>query len=231
VARRFAVTAAALCGAGMVVSALAQGPGQGWKQLSFSPATGSELRVDDRRSIESDGVGLTFLIGFAHDVYPSRVVAPPWVQDTRLAVHAVAETSTPDAFRALLQRAMSKRFKLTAHREPRPVAVYVLKRIAGVQKLEAASGAGSVNVMPGRLEGTQGMGFIARLVEDQIGAPVIDDTGMEGQYALKLSWEPGNIESLQAGIRDQLGLEITPDRRPVEMLIVDQIEAPGDLKR
>jgi uncharacterized protein (TIGR03435 family) len=230
VARRFAVTAAALFGAVAVVSAL-QGPGQGWKQLSFSPATGSELSVDDRRSIESDGVGLTFLIGFAHDIYPSRVVAPPWVQDTRLAVHAVAETSTPDAFRALLQRTMSERFKLTAHREPRPVAVYVLKRIAGVQKLEAATGAGSVNVAPGRLEGTQGMKVVARLVEDWIGAPVIDDTGMEGQYALKLSWEPGSIDSLQAAIRDQLGLEITQDRRPVEMLIVDQIEAPADLKR
>ena len=227
--RRLAMTVAALLAAGTVV--VAQEPGQAWKQLSFGPATGNRIHMDGRRSIESDGLGLMFLIGFAHDVSPTRIIVPAWVQDTRLAVHAVADTNTTDEFRALLQRAMNERFKLAVHRETQPVAVYVLKRVVGDQKLKPASGEGRINVTPGRLEGTQGVSAVARLVEERIGAPVLDDTGLEGMYALNLTWEHGDIESLKAAIRDQLGLEISQDRRPVEMLIVDRIEQPADLKR
>jgi uncharacterized protein (TIGR03435 family) len=73
---------------------------------------------------------------------------------------------------------------------------------------EAMAGAAieSVSLSNGSME------FFCRTLEAALGRPIVDETGLDGGYDIELSGERGElIERL----RRELGLVLTPDRRPV----------------
>jgi uncharacterized protein (TIGR03435 family) len=56
--------------------------------------------------------------------------------------------------------------------------------------------------------------------------PIVDETGLEGSYNLDLRWKVktdpnANQEAIKQALIDQLGLELVPVRKRVEMLIVE----------
>jgi hypothetical protein len=56
--------------------------------------------------------------------------------------------------------------------------------------------------------------------------PVLDATGLNGRYAIKLSWDPPNSTSgptIFQAVVDQLGLRLKPERGTIPMVIVDHI--------
>jgi uncharacterized protein (TIGR03435 family) len=77
---------------------------------------------------------------------------------------------------------------------------------------------------------------LARLVgllSVQLGAPVKDDTGLQGKYDIALSWltsAPGAEPDSDAGpdlfaaVQDQLGLRLEKKKGPVEILVIDHAE-------
>jgi uncharacterized protein (TIGR03435 family) len=94
----------------------------------------------------------------------------------------------------------------------------------------------------GRLTG-QGI-TVASLVPpltQQLGRIVVDKTGLEGQYDVELRWTPDNTSSPIGGqsgpvpdspapsiftaIQEQLGLKLESRKAPVDVLVVDHVEA------
>jgi len=68
----------------------------------------------------------------------------------------------------------------------------------------------------------QTMGDIARQFQDLLKTPVVDETGVEGKYnysAFSTLPQPDVVFDFA----HQLGLELTPAARPVEMLIVHSV--------
>jgi uncharacterized protein (TIGR03435 family) len=66
--------------------------------------------------------------------------------------------------------------------------------------------------------------------------PVIDRTGLEGRFDIHLQFAPGSDSasdtanagpSLFGAIQQQLGLQLSPDKGPVDVLVVDRIERPS----
>ena len=71
--------------------------------------------------------------------------------------------------------------------------------------------------------------------------PVVDRTGLTGTYSFKLRFRPESEPSVSAAdlgeaedlpsifqaLRDQLGLELTPEKGPVSKLVIDHIEKPS----
>jgi uncharacterized protein (TIGR03435 family) len=71
--------------------------------------------------------------------------------------------------------------------------------------------------------------------------PVVDRTGLTGTYSFRLRFRPelepsiaaadaGESEDLPSifhAVRDQLGLELTPERGPISKLVIDHIEKPS----
>jgi uncharacterized protein (TIGR03435 family) len=66
--------------------------------------------------------------------------------------------------------------------------------------------------------------------------PVIDVTGLKGEYDFSLEWTPedtsevNNQESggtFQEALKQQLGLKLKPDKGPVEVLVIDYVEPPA----
>ena len=64
------------------------------------------------------------------------------------------------------------------------------------------------------------------------GVPVVDATGLEGQYELTLSFSlPAAPESnadigptLYEAVEQQLGLKLKPAKRPVEVFVIDHLD-------
>jgi uncharacterized protein (TIGR03435 family) len=95
------------------------------------------------------------------------------------------------------------------------------------------------------------MGQLAKTLSGQLGRPVADNTGLKGEYEIRLSWvkdTASGTPSLQpsrdtplptapAGsdgppllraVQDQLGLRLEATRGAVEFLVVDHAESPSD---
>ena len=79
-------------------------------------------------------------------------------------------------------------------------------------------------------------GPIAQLVTDiqgRLDRPIVDETGLSATFTWVLSWESApdvaggrGPTTVFTAIKDQLGLTLEPDTRPLEVLVIDSIEMP-----
>lgn len=83
------------------------------------------------------------------------------------------------------------------------------------------------------------MASLAIALSRQLERPVLDNTGLEGNYDFSLHWtldlSPGDQAltdssgpSLFTALREQLGLRIEATRGPVEVIVIDGAERPSE---
>ena len=69
------------------------------------------------------------------------------------------------------------------------------------------------------------------------GAPVIDNTGLTGEWDLDIKWDL-DTSSVRGGadtrygsfftaVREQLGLKLEPPKSTVDVLVIEQVERPS----
>lgn len=65
--------------------------------------------------------------------------------------------------------------------------------------------------------------------------PVVDQTGLTGKYDFSLEWSnalaattDSPAPSIFTALKEQLGLKLEPARAPLEILVIDRAELPGD---
>jgi len=65
-----------------------------------------------------------------------------------------------------------------------------------------------------------------------VGRPVVDETGLNGRYDLKLEVTPTPGEPLADSIiialQEQVGLQLQSRKGPVEVLVIDGASKPGE---
>lgn len=71
-------------------------------------------------------------------------------------------------------------------------------------------------------------GFLQQL-QSHFDGPLDDETGLTGAYDISLKWEAPtdgvkDEDAIRAAMLDQLGLDLTPDRAQIEMLVVRKIQ-------
>jgi uncharacterized protein (TIGR03435 family) len=69
---------------------------------------------------------------------------------------------------------------------------------------------------------------LADYLEDYLGIPVINQTGLTDNFDIDLKWKQSNWrepnpDGLKQAVLDQLGLELVPGREPIEMLVVEKV--------
>jgi uncharacterized protein (TIGR03435 family) len=133
-----------------------------------------------------------------------------------------------------LRRAVEETFALTSRRDTREMDVLVLT--AGTQPTEhlsptVSTGGSSSSSGGGSLNGVnQGIESIAASLEGFLGKPVVDETRLTNHYDFQLLWDETGSEDVNRGrittaVREQLGLELKPARRPIEVLVVEAAKA------
>jgi uncharacterized protein (TIGR03435 family) len=73
------------------------------------------------------------------------------------------------------------------------------------------------------------------LLRLQTGRPVVDKTGLTGNYDFELQWSAGDpppadsaAPSIFTAVQEQLGLKLESTKGPVDVLVIDRAERPTD---
>lgn len=184
------------------------------------------------------------LIRMAYNVPGFQISGgPKWIDSDDYDVQTRAEGNpAPPLVRVMLQNLLVERFKLTLHKESRELPLYwLVVGKNGLKIRETAEEAGPNQIRRGSLNTNQTMAGLARLFSLWLERVVIDRTGLQGKYEIKLEWVPE--ENLAPGVPDiasqpgaslfsaveaQLGLKLEPRKGPVEMLVIDAAEKPAE---
>jgi uncharacterized protein (TIGR03435 family) len=183
-----------------------------------------------------------FAYGIASD---AQILGPEWIKSKRFLynIDAKAAPGTSSAqLQAMMQTLLAERFKVVTHREQKEMSYYALEPAKGGAKMQAVkevpegfqgkNWGGSIdNIMP--------MAKLAYLLSRfETERPIIDKTGLDGMYEVKLTWTLRPIQNanpdateipLFTALEEQLGLKLEARKGPVDVLVVDGAEKiPGE---
>jgi uncharacterized protein (TIGR03435 family) len=184
---------------------------------------------------------------------PDWVRTIPWEIRAKVADSDIAEWSklsddpSPKAKRrqrATVDAMLAERFKLKTHLESRESAIYALVISKGGPNLKPAKPDARAGFTsgPGRFSSqTVTLGLVAQLLGHELGRPVIDKTGLTGNYNITLNWAPTQggaggeaaqaadsaAPSLFTAVQEQLGLKLEAQKGPVEHLVIDSAVKPS----
>ena len=248
---------------------LPQAPAYGYDVVSIhrsDPAAG-EMNIGNgpRGGLQTENTTLMTLLGFAYHVPDYRIVgAPGWVSSERYDVTFTPDKTDvgpgpgvslkdldawTDRSRQRLQAVLRDRFGLLLRASTREMPIYALTAAKGGNRLvpHAKNGppVGFYYYGPGHIEATEtSLQALADHLSNDVGRPVVDETGLMGQYDFKLVWTPDSEVSLgtpPAGVSssgagpsiftaltEQLGLRLESTKGPVQIYAVEKVERPTE---
>ena len=197
---------------------------------------------------------LDVFISTAYRFPPDRVVGiPDWARREKFditATHSPQYASFSEQQLAMLQRLLEERFALQTHRETREMPVYELVKVradglgpqlrvssidctsANADKAQCGTRINS-GIIDGKFVRWQ---MVVAQLPGAVARAVIDKTGLNGTFELKLEWNPnpaaapaaapGERVDIFTALQEQLGVKLQPARAPLEVLVIDKVERP-----
>jgi uncharacterized protein (TIGR03435 family) len=168
------------------------------------------------------------LVAAAYDSSPNRVLMPQSFSTQHFDMMFTLPTLSRGQAKWMLQENICKQLGLTIQSESRTANVLLMKmKSGGAPGLKPAHGG------PSGLRSTrssldmenESLSELAGFLEHSLGKPVLDETGVKPPFDVHLQWaSSGNdalaIDALTNAVLDQLGIELIPDNRSIEMLSV-----------
>jgi uncharacterized protein (TIGR03435 family) len=223
--------------------------GQEFEVVSIRPnnsMSGNSSSNSDRERLTAVNVSLRSLVVDAYGVKDYQIEGPDWLRSEHFDVAAKFPEPLPQdpdryvaAMQSMMQKMLADRFKFAAHRDQKMLTVYALAvGKNGIRFQEVPKSGSSSNSHNNHYTGTSiSMDRFASFLSTRLDLPVIDKTGLQGYYDLKLDWVPerdvqskGDVRDAPAGqviqdaIQDQLGLRLERRKAPIGILIVDHAE-------
>jgi uncharacterized protein (TIGR03435 family) len=168
---------------------------------------------------------------------------PDWVMTgfDRYNIESKAEEpskTTEAQLLAMLQSLLVERFELKFHREPseRPGFALVVgkngMKVKPAKNNDAFVSFGSDGKpRPGEpatmIARAWSMSRFVEMLNAIAHAPVIDKTGLSGDYDFTLSWDETNGPTLQTAVEEQLGLKLEPQKVPVSLFVIESAQKPS----
>lgn len=194
-------------------------------QVAIWPVEGGE-KVEHRMSLNSGEVvghamAIRPLLPLAYGLPRSRIVVETELPEGFFDV-VVRTGGQQGAVAPALRQALETSFGWVSETEMRETDVYLLQHLPGREPPTPEPGAGRRQV--------SGHGMISaeRITADELaptlarvaGRPVIDETGLAGEYRVELRWDQDDSASLLEEVRKELGLQLVPARRSVEVVVI-----------
>ncbi len=192
---------------------------------------------------------LKFAYGIVSD---AQVAGPDWINSkaVRFDIVAQADPGTPrERLLVMLQALLEDRLKLTLHRQQKELSYLALVPAKNGPKLRSAeadaSPSGGPMVLGHIVSPRMSMATLALLLSRFERQTVLDQTGLDGFYEVKLEWNwhrdrpapPGGDAtglrepteatdgpSIFAALEEQLGLRMEARKGPLDVLVVDSAE-------
>lgn len=187
-------------------------------------------------------------IAFAYGISTSQVVGPASLRDKRYDIIAKAGHEIPETeVRQMLQALLAERFHLTLHHGQKEMRGYVLTVSSNAPrdpvKVHPSATKGEFyrrNSSTGTVAHNITMKQFAEFLSGPLEGPVADQTNLRGKYDLQLEFaryidltpadpsvRPGAAYVLNAALKGELGLQITPRRTNFDVITIDHVENPS----
>jgi len=180
---------------------------------------------------------IRFAYGIASD---AQISGPEWIKSKRYLYNIDAKAgpgASSAQLQAMMQTLLSERFKAVTHQEQKEMSYYALEAAKGGVKMqsvkEVPDGFHGTN-FGGRIDNILAMPKLAYLLSRfETERPIIDRTGLDGMYEVKLTWTLRQLQnanpdatgtSLFTALEEQLGLKLEARKGPVDILVVDSAE-------
>ena len=211
---------------------------------------------------------LAYQIAPAYGVEPDDIYGlPDWAMNNRYDIQTKVAAEDIAAYRKLpradrermMQAVFEDRLKLKAHLGSKEVPMYQLVIAKGGPKLQEGKPgdtyANGIKLPDGTPIGGAGA-FMGRgsytgqqvtvldllnMLKGPTGRPVIDKTGLTGEYDISLHWAPDlgasspgpappddTLPSIYTALEDQLGLKLEPTKGTIPTIVIDHIEKPSE---
>jgi uncharacterized protein (TIGR03435 family) len=180
--------------------------------------------IDAEDLFESDGASLSKLLEFAYDTSSTRIIVPEQLKQRIFAVQAWVPPRHANLLRPFMQNALAAAAGFQTRRERRSVEVLVVNGLPGMLHEPHPKNPVS-RAAPGHITGDgTALDILRQQIETVTGKPVaLDHPGITNvQY--DLHWDVTKPGSFEAALRDQLGLELKPEQREIEFLVVEELE-------
>jgi uncharacterized protein (TIGR03435 family) len=170
------------------------------------------------------GVDARAALALAFEISETRLIAEGELPEGLFDLAFAAPPEDEQALFGLMRHAVPVALAVEARLQQRPLDVWLL-RVPEGGRPALVPGDGPPGFRTDRAQGTlRGKAvrtfMLAGSLEGTLGRPVLDETGLDGRYAIELTWDPQRPEGLLAAVREQLGLELAPARREIEVLVV-----------
>ena len=210
--------------------------------------------------LRTTGATLGDLLELAYHLESFQITGgPSWLNSARYDISATAkgDAVTAEQQRQMIQNLLADRFKVVVHREIKQLPIYELTVTKSGSKLSGAE-TGSCPDPPvpsnpcggfrisNRSLMTGNKVTVVQLAADLsflLGRLVVDKTGINGIFDIRLEWTPdpnlgkasGDAEprpgsdgpSIFTAVQEQLGLKLESRRGPAEILVIDRAEKPS----
>jgi uncharacterized protein (TIGR03435 family) len=181
---------------------------------------------------------LPLLVSLAYDMDTRNIVGMPIrFDDHAFDISARAEGHPKLSYQELqpyLQNLLRDRFHLAVHRSTREEEGYALVVAKGGSKMKAVDAGKAAGdtpyILPGGIEARAATtGMLASLLSRPVGAEVVDQTGLIGNYTIDLKYrasdsEDSSLPSVFTAVQEQLGLKLVRQRVPATILVVDHVD-------
>jgi uncharacterized protein (TIGR03435 family) len=239
---------------------------------SVRPSKSSGVSLGGMRTLPGgtvlgSNVSLRAMIYFAYGLSPyEKIESKSNLIDQNFEVSAKAPSDslpasgTVDPLRVMMQNLLAERFKLVVRFENRAQPGYALTRVStdgplgpGLQpamKCDEVRPTGvkvscATRVISNELRGDgQDLGRIALMLSVSLGQPVLDKTGLQGWFDVRMTFDqralaevagrprprvadggPSGVPSLFTAIQQQLGLKLEPQSVPTRVLVVERVDS------
>jgi uncharacterized protein (TIGR03435 family) len=190
-------------------------------------------------------VTVSTCIKWAYEVEQAQIVPKKDMDSVHYDIVAkTADGITSEQMRVMLRNLLTERFGLVFHHEKRELSAYALIRSPkGVKIKPSAPQDGEIfrrNSATGMIAKNMTLADFAQYMSGPIGAPVVDETHLDGKYDFNIDFTPfvdldktqdqlpAAVAVLNATFEGELGLRLVPRRATVDVLVVDRVTAPTE---
>jgi uncharacterized protein (TIGR03435 family) len=199
---------------------------------------------------------LASLICTAYNIQSKQIVgAPDWVFSEKFDVTAKPDMAGRPSLKqaqGMTRQLLADRFQLKFHRDKKDMPAFVLTSIANPPKMTTDTTdptqeglffgpIGTLNVHNAPM-----LDFTQLLQSSLLDRPVVDQTGLAGRWDFVLKWTPDDSQyaimgvkapppsdaadappPLLTAIREQLGLKLSSEKAPVDVIVIDHVDHPS----
>jgi uncharacterized protein (TIGR03435 family) len=179
---------------------------------------------------------LSLLIALAFGIDSSSQISgkPNWLESEHYDIVAKPEGDvglTYEELRPFLQQLLQERFHLTYHHDAKMRQGYALVLAKGGPKLIPSSGdtPKALALKDGLRIHTGTIQLLASMLSHPVGAPVIDKTGITGNYDIQLNFADDEasespLPSVFTAVQEVLGLKLVKQEVPFDVLMIDHVD-------